>query len=328
MKLLVFEYSSVCLDNSLFSEGFNMLKCVLDDLDDSAFEVYYLINDSLDTLNYTNSTAIPLDTNLMDWLNENCQFYDCCLFIAPEDNLIQYSITRILEKSGVTIFGCDSVSSYICASKDLTYNHVSNDILKIPSVKLNRNESTYDLICKNFNKNDFIIKPDNRTSSDYIYHINDETEFDSCMKVYEKNSIEYFLAQEYIEGTPISASLICNNKYARCISINSQEISIENNKIRYAGCKSPIHPPLEKEITELSEKIVQQIKGLNGYVGIDYILQEKLIYFVEINSRISTPYIVLQKNCNQNLTQSIIDSIINKNEIPRITFKNTGTFKK
>ena len=37
MKLLVFEYSSVCLESSLLSEGFNMLKSILDDLDNYPF---------------------------------------------------------------------------------------------------------------------------------------------------------------------------------------------------------------------------------------------------------------------------------------------------
>ncbi|MBE6486602.1 MAG: ATP-grasp domain-containing protein [Methanosphaera stadtmanae] len=326
MKLLVFEYSSICLNENLLSEGFNMLKCILNDLDkNSFFEVYYLINKTVDSFNYDNLNAIYLKDDLMEWLKNNSKDYDYALFIAPEDDLIQYHITKILEENRVGIIGSDSVSSYICSSKKLTYDNVSEDILKINTIKYKSEELDYKIISREINKKEFIVKPDNKTSSDLIFVVDNENTCNEVKKMYEKYNIDYLLVQEYIKGTPISVSLICNNNNIIFLSINSQEIIQNDNKIGYTGCKTPIDHPLKNELTEISNNIVKCIPGLKGFVGIDYIIQNEKIYFVEINSRITTPYIVLQKNCNQNLTNSIIEFVL-KNQKINLNFEKQGKF--
>ncbi len=326
MKLLVFEYSSICLNETLLSEGFNMLKSVLDDLDNNPFfDIYYLINRSIESFDYENLKSIYLDDDLFTWLKNNSKDYDYALFIAPEDDLIQYNITKILEDNNVTIIGSDSESSYICSSKKLTYNKVPDNILKINTIKCKTDEIDYDIIKRKINKNKFIIKPDDKTSSDLIYIITDENSFNKVKNIYKRNHIDYLLVQEYIEGKPISVSLICNENSMVCLSINSQEIIQNNNRIKYIGCETPIKHPLEKEIIEISNIIVNSIPGLKGFIGIDYIIQKEKIVFVEINSRITTPYIVLQKICNQNLTNGIIDYVIN-NKTVELTFEKQGKF--
>lgn len=327
MKLLVFEYSSINLTDNLISEGFNMLKGILNDLDNNSFfDVYYLINKKID--NICNScTAIHVNSDLYDWLNKNAQHFDYCLFIAPEDNFIQYNITKILEKNNVYILGCDSNSSYICTSKNLTYKKISSNILKVKTIKSNVNELTYKIIKNNFNNKSCIIKPDDKTSSDFVYLINDKKEFNKIINIYKDSSIKEVLIQEYIEGTPVSVSIICNEEYVKCISLNSQNMKISKNKLMYLGCESPIKHHLEKEIFKLSEKIVKEINGLKGFIGIDYVIKNDKIYFIEINSRITTPYIILQKVIKENLTMTMINFIINKRKI-KLSFKTKGTFKK
>lgn len=326
MKLLVFEYSSICMCDNLLSEGFNMLKSILNDLNDSEFEVYYLINDNVNSFKFDNLNAICLSGNLCDWLNQYSSRFDYCLFIAPEDKMIQYNISRILEKNHVKIIGSDSGSSYICSSKDLTYKKVPENILKINSFKLRTDEISYEMISDKLDNNRFVIKPDDRTSSDLIYIISNKDMFEKIKNIYLRKNIEYLLVQEYIEGTAISVSLVCNNKNISIISINSQEIVEKNNKILYCGCKTPIKHPFEKRLNQISRTIIQSIPGLKGFVGIDYIIQNNNIYFVEINSRITTPYIVLQKNCKENLTGSIIDYVLNDRDSISLTFEKQGKF--
>ncbi len=327
MKLLVFEYSSTCLYDNLLSEGFNMLNAILTDLEnDSSFDVYYLINANVNSFKFNKLNAINLNEDLCGWLNKYSNRFDYCLFIAPEDNLIQYGITKILEQNNVKVIGCDSGASYICSSKDLTYKHVPENILKIKSFKYRTAELKYENIKDKIGKNPFVIKPDDRTSSDLIFIIDNRSMFERIKEIYLEKNIEYLLVQEYVEGTPISVSLVCNNKDTSVISINSQEICESENKIRYLGCKTPIKHPLEKELYEISRTIVQSILGLKGFVGIDYIIQNNNIFFVEINSRITTPYIVLQKNCKENLTDTIIDYFINDNDGINLTFEKEGKF--
>ena len=136
MKLLVFEYSTVTSDNHLIHEGYNMLNSILTDLDNiSDFEVYYLINENNKIEHLKNCKSILINTNLMEWLDKNAYFYDYCLFIAPEDEFIQYNITKLLEKNNITILGSNSNASHICSSKHETYNTIPHEIKKIPSIK-------------------------------------------------------------------------------------------------------------------------------------------------------------------------------------------------
>lgn len=327
MKLLVFEYSSVCLESSLLSEGFNMLKSILDDLDNYPFfEIDYLINKSITNLKYNSCNAVHLDEDLHNWLRNNCSDYEYCIFIAPEDDFIQFTITKILEDNGVYIIGCDSSSSYTCTSKYLTYAKMQEDILKINTIKMDIKDINYEIICEILNNNNFIIKPDNRTSTNLIYHIKNKEELNEVLKIYTQNLLKEAIIQEFIHGEALSVSLICNKNNIKCISINYQKISLKNNKIKFCGCISPIEHPLKEELYDISEKIIKCIPGLKGFVGIDYLIKEDKIYFVEINSRITTPFIVLQRNCRENLTQSIIEFVLYDSPL-NLTFKKKGTFE-
>ena len=94
MHLLVFEYSSIYYDNTLLSEGFNMLKSILNDLaEDDNINVDYLLNSKL-SIGINKFNCITVDNNLISWLKCNSYMYDYCIFIAPEDDYIQYNISK------------------------------------------------------------------------------------------------------------------------------------------------------------------------------------------------------------------------------------------
>ncbi len=291
----------------------------------------YLINPNLNSFNeLINCNKISLESDLYDWLNKNSKYYDICFFIAPEDNLIQYNITSLLENNDVIVLGSNSNASYICTSKYRTYETVDQNILKIPTIKVHINQITTNLInrIKDYLKNkSIVIKPDDRTSSDYIYHINSIIDFRKVISEYKKVGISSFLLQEYIDGNSISVSLIYDGTFLNMISINSQEIDESHDKIVYKGCKVPIQHPLKKELYTISETITKSINGLKGYFGIDYIINKDNIYLTEVNSRLTTPYIVLHENTNVNLGECILKSVLYNKNIP-ISLIKKGSFYK
>ncbi|WP_308574593.1 ATP-grasp domain-containing protein [uncultured Methanosphaera sp.] len=331
MHLLVFEYSSIYYDNTLLSEGFNMLKSILNDLaEDDNINVDYLLNSKL-SIDINKFNCITVDNNLISWLKCNSYIYDYCIFIAPEDDYIQYNISKILEENDVKIIGSTSHASYICTSKIRTYENLK-DIKKIPTYKIDLNSNddlNYEKIGEFISKyHTCIIKPDNMTSSDYIYKIHSIDELIIKLEIYEKNNIKTILLQEYIDGKSCSVSIINTHTYFNVICINSQEIIDENNKILYHGCKTPIDHPLKNEIIEISKNITSQISGLYGFFGIDYIIKDNMVYLVEINSRFTTPFIVLSDIASENLTCSIIDGVLNDNLNQINLENNSGTFTK
>lgn len=328
MKLLVFEYSSVCLDDSLINEGLCMLNSVLNDLEQiSFFDTYFLIDEKLDYAEYNYCHPIYLHCKLCEWLNEHIEEYDYCLFIAPEDDLIQHNITKLLEDKKVKLLVSDSNASFICSSKYLTYHHLPENILKIKTMKTYLSKINYYKIKDFLNSSEFIIKPDNRTSSDLVYFIRTNEEYNKIIKIYSENKINDILVQKYIPGEEVSVSILCNEEHITCISLNSQLVKKEEGKIEYLGCITPISHKYKNKLFDMSKSIVNNIPGLKGFVGIDYIIQGDKIYLLEVNSRITTPYIVLQKKCNENLTEKMIKTTLNL-KIEKPSFKDKGKFIK
>ena len=131
MKILVFEYSTCMGIDNLISEGFEILKSILNDLEDvKEYDVDYLLMDGL-IIPHLHNNEIVLKDDLLSWLAENSSKYDYCLFVAPEDDLIQYKLAKILEDNNVRLLTSNSTASYTCCSKYLTYQNTPSDILKI-----------------------------------------------------------------------------------------------------------------------------------------------------------------------------------------------------
>ena len=306
-----------------------MLREILYDLDViDEYSVDYLINSKLSKDNLSKCRPITVNDNLNEWLRCNIKSYDYIIFIAPEDEHLQYEITKIIEDENIKKIASDSTTSDICSSKIKTYNNIC-DVLKIPTLKVEVDNICSDAISEFIDENKTcIIKPDDRTSSDFIYKIHSLTEFRKIIKLYKDEDIKVALLQKYIKGESISISAICSRDDSKIISINSQQITEQDdNKIAYNGCITPLNHPLKDEIIKTSKRIIKQIPGLYGFIGIDYIIDDNKIYMVEINSRFTTPFIVLSENCSENLMKIIIDYCID-DKWSSIKFKDNGEFYK
>lgn len=119
---------------------------------------------------------------------------------------------------------------------------------------------------------------------------------------------EKYLLQKFIEGKHVSVSLLSNGKIAVPISLNRQYISIKNGKMRYLGGLVPYKHPNAKSIMKTAKNAVESIDGIKGYVGVDLVVSDR-VYVVEINSRVTTPYIALRELVNFNLGEAIINSV-------------------
>lgn len=300
-----------------------MLNRILTDLNSLDYDVNYLLHEKLDI--DTDATRITLNGELTDWLKKYAGEYEYCIFIAPEDELIQYKITKILSNLGVKIIGPGTTTSYICSSKSRTYDHLK-DVKMIPTLKVNLDDlrEAYDFINQ---YEECIVKPDDRTSSDYVFKIRSFKDLEDKLKILNDNGIYDILLQEFINGTAISASILCSQNSFNMLSVNLQKIKTTNNNITYDGCITPINHPLHENIKEVSENIIKQFNDIRGFIGIDYIISKNDLYLVEVNSRFTTPYIVLSEKTMENLTEVVINTIL-EDKKHNITILESGEFNK
>ena len=318
MKLLIFEFATATgLDDpSITAEGHAMLYGLLDDL--KGLKTHHLISDVSEI---ENSESIPvfLNDDIEKWLKMNIQNYDACLPIAPEENNILYDLTRIIEEQGVEIIGSSSNAVKLTTNKFDTYNILKDKfpITKTEQVYFNdsdRKISEYEVYFHNHVKNSSskVVKPADGVSCLGVTVVNSFNEFMKAhdhLKMFTK--LPYFIIQEYIPGINISVSLLSNGDSAVPLSLNFQYVSLNSGEIKYRGGKVPIKHTLSEIAMETAKNAVESIDGLKGYIGVDMILNNAndKVHIVEINSRLTTPYVALRGIINFNLGEAILNSI-------------------
>ncbi|MDI9623801.1 MAG: ATP-grasp domain-containing protein [Methanothermobacter sp.] len=309
MNLLIFEYATATgiQDPSILIEGRSMLEALLQDLWE--FKPSYLISENFTGLvDYPN--PIILREDLYSWIKENASEFDAALFIAPEENMELYKLTRLLESEGVQIMGSASEAVLICSDKRETYNALKG---KVPLIE------TYDNV--NFTGK-IVVKPIDGVACQGIKIIESSEELEEVIKSTDSRMI----IQKFVEGEPVSVSILSNGETALPLSLNRQNIEYNDGILEYRGGVTPFEHEMAADALLVAKRAVESIDGLRGYVGVDLILSDK-IYVVELNSRITTPYIALRKLININLGKAIIAAVNGK--IPKKwSINGVAEFKK
>ena len=311
MNLLIFEYASALgiKDPSISAEGKAMLRGLTCDLE--CLPASYLISKNIDTIDGSRCKPIVIEGSIDDWISNNISQFDFCMPIAPEEDFILCGLTRLIEKNGVQVVGSDSDAVRICSDKYLTYNILKGAFPVIPTHRVAWED--IGLYGQQISGTKKVVKPSDGVSCSAVQIVDSEDSFkNATRKVKAVSSLPYFLVQDYIEGASASVSLLSNGKKAIPLSLNQQNISTEHGAINYNGGKVPMTHPLEDEAKKIAKNAVESIKGLKGYVGVDMILGDDEVHLVEINSRITTPYVALRNMLNFNLGEAIVHAVQGK----------------
>lgn len=103
----------------------------------------------------------------------------------------------------------------------------------------------------------------------------------------ERNDAREFIAQEYIEGIPCSASVISSGEDAVVVAVNEQLIGVPwltGLPFAYCGNITPFHSMFNDEMIQYAKQIAIEF-GLVGSNGVDFIQTEKGIVVIEVNPR-------------------------------------------
>ncbi len=231
---------------------------------------------------------------------KNClEKSDYALVIAPETGMELHRLTRLVEKSDCENLGSNSGAVKFASDKLLTFKKLKH---LSPKTKLFKKKASF-----NF---PFICKPRDGVSGEGVSLIRSENELNKVPRGY--------LAQEYIEGKPMSASILIGDEI-RILSINTQEL----NGFKYTGAKLPvelsnIHPIIEA---------IECIPGLKGYVGVDFVQTSNGPVIIEINSRATTPIVGLNRALGINISDLILKNARHK-QIPLWKRQKTVHLKK
>ncbi len=197
---------------------------------------------------------------------------DFALIIAPETDWQLLKLTRIVEEVGVPNLGSSSKAIEVTSDKWELYRRLKGKV-RMPKTSLRPMDPP------------FIVKPRVGCGGEGI-RIADRVP-------------DGYIAQEFVKGIDLSVSLIVGDG-ADVLSVNRQIIE----SFRYAGAEVPYE--MREDVIETAFRVVEAIKGLFGYVGVDVILSSEEVYVVDVNARITTPSILFRDVYGMNLARILV----------------------
>ena len=211
------------------------------------------------------------------------------IFTSPYENYPE--ITSKFEKK-TEVF--NNTTKVMKKSREISAYKRLTKYVKCPKTKLISDFS--DL--KNIDETEYLIKPQKSGGGVGIDFYKNQSDFP-------------FIAQEYIQGTPMSSFFVSDGKNVNVLSINKQIIGNEEfgaKKFMFSGV---ILPYENDEIFEATIKIAQDL-GLKGLNGIDFVKTEEDIYFIEVNPRITFPFEIFDEFSDVNMIKTHIDAFDSK----------------
>jgi predicted ATP-grasp superfamily ATP-dependent carboligase len=326
MKILLFEYFIASNNNShsVISEAKAMIESLLNELKN--FEIYLLISKNFLSHFNNHVNIITIEEDLFTWLENNVTKFNSVMFIGAEEDMISYKLTKLIENQGIEILGSNSKGVLTSSNKYETYITLKDKVTQPKTMRININNIDHQLAIKQLldkiNSKNLIVKPVYGVDCQDTILISNEEDIDN-LNGYEDD----LLVQEFIEGEVVSVSLISNGNESLPISLNKQLIAINNNKFNYFGGEIPFNHTLKQKAFEIAKIATEAIEGLKGFIGVDLILSDDKVYFLEINSRFTTSYVGLTKITNINIAENIINLLTNNITLNSINFKFNSKVK-
>ncbi len=342
-KIFIFEFfsggglSDREISNSLLGEGFAMLSAAIEEfshlpeveimttIDYRIFEFKHLLKAKWVIRIDARDSFISILESIIN------PTFDGFLIIAPETGGILYNLTKMLEEKGVRNLGCRADAVQITTNKFKTLKLVELFGVTIPQTIAISTENPPEKIYSKARDlgTPFVIKPLDGVSGAGLKLVNDLEDLKKGLQTIREESPEpWLLAQEYVKGINVSSSFIVRKEKIYPLTLNFQDINLEEPDTEYQGGYVPFEHEMKEEIMALSIKLLKRIPGLQNYVGIDYVIGENAIYFMEINPRLTTSFIGISKVATFDMSKFIFHKNFTELEAIPLDFYGTAYFSK
>ncbi|KMZ12986.1 hypothetical protein BHUM_00682 [Candidatus Burkholderia humilis] len=156
----------------------------------------------------------------------------------------------------------------------------------------------------------WVVKPDDGAGGLDTQRYDD---FDAARAEYEARAEagRNPVLQAWIDGDPLSLSMICSDEGARLVSINWQRIGMSDSGIvQFDGVdvdRIDRHGPQGRALERFALRVAQALPGLRGFAGIDVVWHpERGPVVIEVNPRLTVAYAELSKYGARNLAAELL----------------------
>jgi len=298
------------LPPSLVREGDMMLQALLADLRDvPGAEVTTTRDARLPPLSPAVSaiSIVPSDDVWQRW-EASIAAADAVWPIAPESGGVLERLSRLVIKHDKILLNSTPDAVAIAASKTATAHTLSAaGVATVP---------THAAADWNGSGNaPWVAKPDDGVGCDDTRLFDGAEELRGWLSA--NGRMQTHIVQPYLAGESASLSLLIHEGDICLLSCNRQLIDVRDGMFRYHGSilndASLQNTPQHWQACEaVAKSVARTITGLDGYVGIDVLIQEGAIVVVEVNPRLTTSYAGLRRATECNPARLVVDMIYNK----------------
>ena len=164
---------------------------------------------------------------------------------------------------------------------------LQNTINVVPFVTLQGKDCTYNIIKTYFNNADsFVIQEAFSSGGEGTVHLTSSYQFRSFIPEHQ-----YLVSPYFDNNLSINAHIIVSDSAILFFPPSVQLVNEIDNLLLYFGadfiCYKSVETLVQSKLKEMSVKIgeILQQKGYRGIAGLDFLLKDTELYFVEINPR-------------------------------------------
>lgn len=193
--------------------------------------------------------------------------------------------------------GCDAHSIAVASSKSATLRHLAAHGVATPW--------THEAEARRW-----VVKPDDGAGS-VATHLHGsraaaQADLDARCARGESACLE-----PWVEGIPMSLSLLCGLGRAELLSVNRQHIAaLPDGTLRYDGVTIdalPARDARHRALAALAAQVAAALPGLHGFVGIDLVWNDRLgAVPIEINPRLTCAYVGLSQRLGRCLATEVL----------------------
>ncbi|UCC58891.1 MAG: ATP-grasp domain-containing protein [Candidatus Bathyarchaeum sp.] len=321
MNLLIYEhisgggYINKKISASTLSEGYGMLRSLIADFKAACHQVTTLLDSRLAGFNppieADKIVSVSSPEELDEKLRKISGAVDAVYVIAPESGQV---LEKLVESSGGTSLNCQVEAIKRVSNKMTTYETLERIGVKVPeTVLLDIHEKTGNIrrLIKELGY-PLVFKPVDGVSCSGLSLVKDEGSIAAAVKKVARESLSnYFIAQKLIRGKGASVCVISTGDKALSVTLNKQLVTLAppDEESRYSGGVVPFDHSLEEEALKTAQRVVESIRGLRGYVGVDMVLAREGPVVIEVNPRLTISYIGLRRAADFNPAQAIVDAV-------------------
>ena len=216
--------------------------------------------------------------------------FDKAFILAPEENNILYNIIKFLEEKKIPHLNCSSVFIQETYDKQKTNNLIKN---KLPNTELMHNDY------KKINEKEPIVaKTIDGLGADMLYIFKDRNDLENNKNFLTKKHIY----QKFIKGQVAGVNIFSKDGIFEILSLNEQIYERKStNQIFLKEMRIGAFNDHIIDFKHIVQDILKGFTGYDGFFGMDFIISEnKEIFFLEINPRLTTSYSFLRESIGFN----------------------------